>query len=269
MAYSILSDNGLRYTTLRIKSLNGDDVWEIPYQEDWSDVYGWINSEKIEMITSNPDISTTNPNTGTFALNPFTEETSANIDAADLNLKPATIPYYDPTLTRMVYLRDSMISESGEGLVENIVIEEISSGKEIWVREDFGQYFILASWSADGTQVAIHDSSRLIVVNLEDGWERFLPQDLDVISPVWSSDGRYVAVKTYDTLAIYDTINDVLTDYCLHNKILGFAWSPKSHQLAVSGWLHSSSYILIVDIEAKIATIHVESDFVLLGWSEP
>ena len=41
---SILSDDGLRYTTLKIKSLNGNEVWEISYQEDWSDVSGWINN---------------------------------------------------------------------------------------------------------------------------------------------------------------------------------------------------------------------------------
>jgi len=273
LAHSILSDDGLSYTALEIKSLNGDQVWEIPYQADWSNMSAWINNEQIEMIKSDTNISTTNPYTGTFVINPFKNEVTADTDATNLNLKPATIPYYDPTVTRMIYLRDVLIPESGEALVESIVIAEIYSGKELWVREDLGRDYLLASWSADGKQVAIQDYMDLTVVNIDEGWDRELQRDdlkLDVSSmPVWSPDGRYVAVKTYDSLAIYDSINDVLVDFCLHNTILNFSWSPSGHQLAVGGWLSDgSSYTLVIDVTAKVAVSYVGTDFVLLGWSD-
>lgn len=269
---SILSDDGLRYTTLKIKSLNGDDVWEIPYGKDWSGVRGWINNEQIEMTKSDPAKSTTNPFTGTFAFNPFTKETSAEMDAADLNLKPATIPYYDPTMTRMIYVRDTEISESEEALVESVIIEEIDSGRKIWAREDLGRDYLIASWSANGNLVAIQDYLELTVINTDKGWDRELQRDnleFDVSTfPVWSPDERYIAIKTYDSLAIYDPINDLLMDFCVHDQVLSFSWSPNSRQLAISGWLSDgSSYVLLINIETKIATRYVGSDFVLLGWA--
>ena len=224
------------------------------------------------MIKSDTDISTTNPYTGTFAINPFTKETSADKDTTKLNLKPATIPYYDPTMTRMIYLRDALIPESGEGLVESIVIEETNSEREIWVREDLGRDYLLASWSVDGKQVAIQDFVELTVVNINESWERDLQRDdleFDVSTfPVWSPSGHYVAVKTFESLAIYDPIKDLLTDLCVHDQVLNFAWSPNSRQLAASGWLsNGSSYILLFDIETKIVARYVGSDFVLLGWA--
>jgi hypothetical protein len=248
LSHSILSGDGSSFTALKVKSLNGDQVWEIPYQPGWDSQKSWIDSQHIEILKSETEKITAGPFTGAVVFNPFADEEVINLDFG--NLKLAETPYYDPTITRMIYLRDDLIPETGDPLFESIVIADIKSGEELWVRAYPGRDLFIAAWSADGKQVAIQDFSELVVVNLDKNWDKILRRDNLKLHPstlpVWSPDGHYIAIKTYDSLAIYDPINDILTDYCLHDQILGFDWSPNSQQIAVDISLPNGSREILV-----------------------
>jgi len=272
LAYSILSDDGLSFTALRVRSLNGDQVWEIPYPPGWYSERYWINNEYIEILKSEAGKNTTNPYTGIVILNPFTGDKAVDMDfdTTNLNLKITEAPRYDPTLTRMIYLRDDLIPETGEAVLESIVVTEINSGKELWTRVSLGKDLLNAAWSQDGKMVAIQDFSELIVINLYDGWDKILQREglrlHPSTFPAWSPDGRHIALKTYDSLAIYNPVDDVLTDYCLHNQILGFNWSPDGQQLAVDSSLSDGSEeILVINVADNTAVRFL--DYRLLGWS--
>lgn len=271
MLDSILSEDGLRFTALKIRSLAGDRVWELPYQPEWGSEGHWMNNEFVWILKSEPEKNTTSPYSGMVILNPFTREKAVDMDfdAADLNLKIAETPHYDPTLARMIYLRDDLIPETGEAVLESIVVTDVNSGKELWTRVSLGTDLLNTAWSQDGRQVAIQDFSELIVINLDEGWEKILQREgvkfHPSTLPAWSPDGRHIAVKTYDSLAVYDPVDDVLTDYCLHNQILGFDWSVNGHQLAVDSSLpDGSEEILVINVADNTAVRFL--GYRLLGW---
>lgn len=87
----------------------------------------------------------------------------------------------------------------------------------------------------------------------------------------WSPDGRYLAFWLNESLAVYDTATQVVTDYCIRSSYsMSFSpyWSPNSHQIVFNGYdvQTGSGPIIVVDVHNDSAIEIQENNYFVIGW---
>jgi WD40 repeat protein len=85
----------------------------------------------------------------------------------------------------------------------------------------------------------------------------------------WSPDGHYLAFWLNESLAVYDTVTQDVTDYCIRSSnSMSFPpyWSPDSQQIVFNGYAPDSNPIIVVDIVNGTAMEIQESDYHVIGW---
>lgn len=87
----------------------------------------------------------------------------------------------------------------------------------------------------------------------------------------WSPDGRYLAFWLNESLAVYDAVSQVVTDYCIRSSYsMSFSphWSPNSHQIVFNGYddQPGSGPIIVVDVHNDSAIEIQENNYFVIGW---
>jgi Tol biopolymer transport system component len=191
----------------------------------------------------------------------------------------------DPTLTRMVYVRD------WQGRPELVLID-LENGETLWKLDRFspGDRH-MPVWSPDGSQVAVISDDyqgleetyrwEIYTVNRHGQGVQWL--DVSVKSGLlgnqvwgdqvdWSPDGRYIPFYSED-LYILDTASHQAIDYCIPytagtgefiNYRTPIIWSPDSRQVIFQPGDYKA---VVIDIENNRA-IQLVDDIALepLGW---
>lgn len=85
----------------------------------------------------------------------------------------------------------------------------------------------------------------------------------------WSPDGVYLAFWLNESLAVYNTVTQVVTDYCLRSSNSMSSspyWSPNSQQIVFNGYTPDSTPIIVVDIVDGTASEVQEGNYHVIGW---
>jgi hypothetical protein len=254
---------------LVIASANGNTMDTIPWENGWYAIAGWLDTQRlaINFASQDPKESHALKAASLLVLNPFTRKQQIlRPDFPDIyNYAPIPdwdfwgITLYNPTLTRLVYLR---VNENG---VYEYAFWDIQKEQLLTSLTYDSQ---IPRWSPDGSYVVLDGlpSGQNYIPGGKNTFETFLigsdgkVEQLTYLNTYlnmyllrysWSPDGRYIAAwlgsstmekKKEAELVILDTDTKNITNYCLRVKygqeIYGEAppapiWSPDGNQLIV------------------------------------
>lgn len=245
---------------------------------DWEDAWGivkWLDHERLVIIHLDESPISSD------ILNPFTGHRQIlSLSLPSPWIPPDWVPgrwkvVYDPTLTRVVYMREV-------GLTKSFVLWDLPNNEELWRLDKYSTSIFSPVWSPDGTQLAI-----AALNEKQDDWDRFelFISDRDGLATQWidlkgsyidslikevkwSPDGRYIAIAPIPEkpFLILDTVAQQLLDFCItaNAQYDRIHWSPDSTQVIVPRWGHPS---IVVDIKNKAAAqIVIDDDFRPVGW---
>ncbi len=267
-------------------SSNGELVTTPHRNNQWGNLQGWLDSERI--IFQGPN----RKSEMLYIYNPFTQQeqifaphvTDRYQYDRELSGWPVWKFVPDPTLTRMAYVR------AGQQLPE-LVLMDIENGKVLWTldRVSPGERH-MPVWSPDGSQLAvISDDYQSVAETYR--WEVFTVNREGESTPwidiqvkpeglywllgeqvAWSPDGRYIAFYS-ESLYILDTMSRQVVDYCIPytaetgdsiNVRKAIIWSPDSRQVIFQP---SNYQAVVIDIDNDRA-MQLVDDIALepLGW---
>jgi len=202
----------------------------------------WINQQQLFLD------SQINPGSNYFAVDVFTSQA---IELGESHLgftkNPGTIPYYDPSLTRVVVQR---VLEDNPFLIR-LGLWDTKNRRVLWETEDTFNYYYLQqpNWKLDGSGFVIGFSpgiraeiDQLIIVDRNGVAEQvteFSEYGLQIFNPKWSPDGRYIAYWYGNSATVYDSTTGISTNYCISDYSItewpvfntDFYWSPDSRQV--------------------------------------
>jgi hypothetical protein len=253
-----------------------------PWNERWHDVQSWLDPERLTMVLVEKEpvaVDVFNPFTGEGeTLNPGLDDVFRfNIES------PGTFSWYiwklvyDPSLTRLVYLR-----EKTDPFEISMVMINTDSHQTVWeYKSPQGADLNMPVWSPDGlwllfVSLDVGSNFELYTVNKE-GQEI---QWINIASNPgiygewrWSPDNRYIAFHG-DSLYVLDTEEHQLIDYCIPystglDKSIGgifqsIFWSPDSSQILFQ---RVDAPALVVDLASGIAAPLVDDTSIRpVGW---
>ncbi len=272
---------------LLLLAADGEQQRAISWDKDWGHMLSWLDNERLVIVPIS------RPEGTVFILNVFTgQEQELLPPFPDVyNIYPPGLwgskAVYDPSLTRVAYLRDSMT----EGL--GVVLWDLQAKQELWHLNHSEIIRNQPKWSPNGKQLAI-------AAPITDEWYHYelfavsrdgqaMPlTNLTAAYPVavignfsWSPDGRYIAfwldnrqtteqVYQGEYLLVLDTTARQVTDYCIPGNVMGGAappiWSPNSQQLIVENFYEANvSRVVLVDIVQNFAA-QIAEDLEPVGW---
>ncbi len=200
-------------------------------------------------------------------------------------------PVYSPQFDRAVYADESQTNPLDRGLV----LWDATKQRILWQerRDGWDVEFSDLDWQRDGSKIVLaapppnqYSPEKYELVSLSTSGQATVLTNLAqlhhdeylLMMPRWSPDGRYVAfllndryMYTTGRLYVLDTQTNSITDFCtpvISSLAKGFAWSPKSDQIAFVG-TEAASELFILDIAtAKMRRIYSSSSWrlSLYGW---
>jgi dipeptidyl aminopeptidase/acylaminoacyl peptidase len=269
---------------------NGDLVTTTYRNNQWGNLQGWLDSERIVFQGQ------TRKSNVLYIYNPFTRQEKIfapnvtdryqYIDREFSTMWPVVWKFVpDPTLTRMVYVRDQ------QGRPELVLID-LENGEAMWQLDRFspGDRHIPV-WSPDGSLVAVISDDyqgeeetyrwEVYIVNRDGQGVQWL--DVSVKSGglgnsvwgdqvAWSPDRRYIAFYG-ENLYILDTASRQAVEYCIPytaragdsiNYRTPIIWSPDSRQVIFQPGTYQA---VVIDIESNRA-VYLGDEVALepLGW---
>lgn len=269
---------------------NGELVTTPHRNNQWGILQSWLDSERIVFQGQ------TRKSNVLYIYNPFTrqEEVFAPnvtdryqyIDREFSTMWPVVWKFVpDPTLTRMIYVRDQQGSPE-------LVLIDLENGETLWKLDRFspGDRHIPA-WSPNGSQVAVISDDyqgveetyrwEVYIVNRDGQGIQWL--DVSVKSGeigntvwgdqvAWSPDGRYITFYG-ESLYILDTALRQAVEYCIPytaragdsiNYRTPIIWSPDSQQVIFQPGTYQA---VVIDIKNNRA-IYLGDNVALepLGW---
>jgi Tol biopolymer transport system component len=188
----------------------------------------------------------------------------------------------DPTLTRLVYVRDYGRNEEA-----GLVLVNLENGQTLWELKRFspGDRHI-PIWSPDGSQVAVISDDfqdaggtrwELYTVNRDGQATQWIDMKSKTVihsslwadGPEWSPNERYIAFFS-DSLYILDMVDRWIFDLCipmgewsgaLQNAVI---WSPDSKQILIQ---RDDVSTIIIDLESyRAAPLVDDLDIRPIGW---
>lgn len=265
----------------------------IPWEEEWGFITAWLDDTHL-VIDIPPDNIPTTPAT-LMTLNPFTGERQIiKPEYPDIYQFPP-IPYwkgwgetvYDPTLTRVVYLRGG---QNNDPSPLNYVLWDMTNNKSLASFRIIGDLDTIPRWYTDGEQYAF--APGLITDDPQNKWPAYEVIRVDrnglatqlshlaayyqwtYISDLsWSPDGEKIAFwfggwdelgnpffEEYELhLAVVDVSSGKVTNYCVpgdaHAQIGGLRLVPPPI------WSHDSKQLVV---ENLISNINKRSSRVIL-----
>jgi len=296
-------DKNLAYIKNNLVIAGADNhVYKIlPWESEWGTIL-WLNNQQliirlIQQAKSNL-LDSSIPNF--LILNPITGERQ-NLKA-DYQLPTYDgwdVTAYDPTLTRLVFLKGDV---SGPFYY---VLWDIQHKRQITNFQIADDLNTILRWSPDGKQFAFapslfskikeYPSYELYSVT-KDGKIKQLTHltdyyPWDYISDLsWSPDSRYIAFwfshwqknenPSYDSvsdrdLAVLDTTTNLVTSYCINgekNATIGIriyqppVWSPDSKQIVIESQTGDDTFqTILIDVQ-KNRAFHLADDLEPVGW---
>lgn len=234
----------------------------------------WLDDERLVF-----NIYLENP----IVVNMFTGKTEyVDIRYPDFYLDDRHTPLFSRDLNRMIAYQS--IPEDPP----SIVLWDLPSKSELWrIYIDTEVTFRkLTQISPNGEQIAVSGSPDyfvdpifldLFLVNWDgDVMQLTTLRDAGLTTSLieqiqWSPNGRYIAFWLNESLAVYDTATQMVTDYCVRTSdSMSFHpyWSPNSQQIVFNGDVPppGSGPIIIVDIVKGSAVEIQDNGYYVEGW---
>jgi hypothetical protein len=285
---------------LVIAAADGQRVKVRPWEESWSRITDWLDTKRL-VIEMKPEENATdkaatllvlNPFSGTWqVLRPYFPRMYYYFPIPDWDFWGITV--YDPSLTRVVYLR---INQKGE---YEYALWDIKK-QQLLATLDYDSQ--TPRWSPDGSYVLVDgliQGQPLNIGGLNDYQTYLVSQDgqvaqlthLDIyehsylLSYSWSPDGSSVAAwfgspalrETHEVeLAILDMDTRQVTDTCVQVKFGGDKygdlfpkapiWSPDGKQLVVMDWYEADHRRVILVDPGQSYAAQIAQDMEPVGW---
>jgi WD40 repeat protein len=290
LAYTRSTINGTTTVSknLEIISLVGELHEVIPVEINMVSLSGWLDNQRLIFRESFEPISTQ------IVLNPFTGQRQEllpdfpNIydNNPGLDWKNQGIIVFDPTITRVVYA----------GLPADLILMDLTNKLVIARISPVPIADSIPEWSPDGEQFVITNADITNPENLHyelysigrNGQVNQLTnlaayyKKTFILSYNWSPDGRYIAFWLEDryeqtgivSLAVLDTVNLDVTNYCLKSTYEGYSvppplfWSPDGKYLVIEVVNQNDkdiSRLILVDIVEGAAT-QIAENLTPVGW---
>jgi Tol biopolymer transport system component len=293
---------------LIVSDISGKAIKSMPWKEDWSYLAAWLDNQNLIIgITSKDDKTTGKMSSAFIVLNPFTNESKVlqpNFPGIYENYSVAANwsgwreTVYNQTLDRVVYLQGG---PSGDGAF-HYVLRNLKQGENLASFKVIDGTHSIPRWSPEGNKFVFANSQ---TENIQKSWPAFelysVNQEgettqltdftkyypfffIDDFS--WSPDGRYVAFwfswwsnrdQAYDLqgerlLAILDTENKVVTNYCIQGapsrsgRMPPPIWSPDEKQIVVESHdTDGNRKVILLDLENQVA-VQIVENLSPLGW---
>jgi hypothetical protein len=261
---------------LIVISSDGTTQVTYPMNNQWLGTQGWLDTSRIVFVRGGQtpiglDIFAPFENKLQPLVPNFTDFWKYDFESSGWHVWKLV---YDPTLTRVAYIRDN------EG--PEFVLFDLEKGSALWQlkRGSIG-LDDPPKWSSNGKLLEVIASGdpedkfnrfQLFTINYDGNaiqWVDF-PNDIAFGSrgAQWSPDNRYIAFHG-KSLYILDMVNRKLIDYCIppnpDQQDLGdIVWSPDSKQLI---YQRDEMPGLLIDLERNItASISNDAQTVVVGW---
>jgi len=266
--------------TLIVYTANGDLVREVPIQENWSSVAGWINNNHLQInIQPSSDANSSDfewhPS---LIINPFTDESRLlvpdypNPDHGNyFNWEGYGKIMYDPSLTRVVY--------PGYGKKDaGILLWDIPNHK-ILAEVPYG---LIPRWLPDGSKFVLFSlSDEFFYLVTRDGAITKLRQVSNVAEYNWSPDGQHIAITLFSRqserrlLIILDTLSGEIINFCLPEDYGNDmtippvpVWSPDGKAVVMEVTHREkdkNTVVILIDLKKNIAVL-LENNLLPIGW---
>jgi len=282
LAHKIEDDNG--QDLLEVRPISGNPIFSLPYDENWEYLLYWLDNERVAISYWRGTGDDWASNYGNVIINLFTGQT-IKIDGNRLQGfgNPGIDPLYDLSLTRVIYTRREPLGDVF------LVLWDLETSEFLWEMNIGDQFVsIRPAWSPDGTQFAVGGPPDLFAYNIvfelflvdRDGQATQLThfaeaglREARITYPHWSPDGRYIAFWLSDSLAVYDTVTGMTSDYCFPASYFyqhRIYWSPDSHQIAVNSDLddvywEGPARVVVIDVLSNKA-VEITRDYSVIGW---
>jgi dipeptidyl aminopeptidase/acylaminoacyl peptidase len=263
---------------------SGEIQTVFPWQDKWNGVQSWLDSERLIMIFTKKEpiaVDLLNPFIGDVrTLNPGLDDVFVfGIESPGPNSWYIWKLVYDPSLSRLVYLRDN-----GNLNELSMVMIDLNSKETIWEFESpEGADLNIPVWSPNGEKLlfvsksVVGDPFQLFTIDkngVEIKWIH-LQHDPGVASEWhWSPDSQHIAFFSNTSLYVLDIQTKQLVDFCIPYRT-GFSdpikgifqniyWSPDSSQILFQRY---DAPAIVIDLETLVAVPIVEStQFKPIGW---
>ncbi len=258
---------------LRFLSIDGrvDNIIQLDRQ--W-DSHAWLGGDLFLVQDSGSELNSVYYNTSTG------QTTEINI-TDHAGARAATVPPFDPTLTRAVFQQE----EDSTGAI-SLVLWDIPGSRALWEIQT-GDQWVQAEWSPDGSRFAVgvpmawagdphyqllivdYDGIAKQVTHFRGGLSR--PPEETIYFPQWSPDGRYIAFWRAESLAVFDTMTATSTDYCLPSLYPNgdyITWSPNSRQIAFEPAVDPADGVwraVVLDISSA-RVVQIATGLGVVGW---
>ncbi len=303
MAYlDLSSENGWN---LVIATSSGEQIKIIPWEREWAGIVAWLDDQNLAIgtiVEKNEHEDNAAAAFSTFMiLNPFTGERQMlypnfpNI----YNYYPLINRWsgwgetaYDPTLSRVVYFQSE---PAGAGPFQ-YVLWDIEQNESLASFEVFFEANSIPRWSPDGEKFIFAWSP--LAPDMQGTWPAYelysvsregqITQLTNLTAQYhwtyiddynWSPNNRYIAfwfsqwsdekpdfsLRSSRYLAILDTENNMVTDYCIpgdfdatngSRRVPPPIWSPDSKSIVIQNqYSDTDSRVILINIEQNTAVI--------------
>ena len=282
------SDPKTNTWNLVIADVHGNREKVIPWKQGFFNLNSWINNSQL-LIATYPPLLVFNPFTGEQRGFAYTDLPDYLADSVSNRFA-----FFDPGLTSVLYKSQD----------DKNTLLDLASRRVLARVDNHPDPAPIAAWSPDGSRVAVvgtipppsvgpgtpaanyghdifsigRDGQVKQLTNLTTHYGQLLTISPSGLS--WSPDSRYLAfwiifpaaASTGWQLAVYDTLSQKTTDYCISSLTTSFQplrapiWSPDGKQLMVENrYGQNLSHLVILDLERK-AAFQAKDNVYPFGW---